>query len=150
MLYKLVWKAEHMPKIARMIAFVLAVVAGILLFVSGIKGPTGTYEFIMQQLPNFVHDQQILQIANTLALILITLSLAGGLTVIAGGVLILANRVGTGKLLIGLGVGGILPFLLMLIVTLITTQQVASVIAEYSTAGWTGLILAILARLIAK
>lgn len=134
----------------RSVAFILAVFAGVLLLASGIHGPTGTYQLIIDQLPHFIQNQLILQIANTLALILITISLAGGLAVIAGGILILMNRVGTGKLAIGLGAGVGIPWLIMLAVTLITTQQVAAVVAEYSTTGWAGIILAFVARTIAK
>ena len=139
-----------MPKIVRIVAFVLAVVAGVLLLISGIHGPTETYQLIIDNLPLFIQDQQILQIANMVALILITISLAGGLAVIAGGILILANRVGIGRLLIGLGAGIGIPWLIMLAITLITTGQVASVLAEYSTTGWVGLILALIAGAIAK
>ena len=139
-----------MPKIIRSVAFVLAVIAGALLLISGIHGPTETYQLIIDNLPQFIQDQQILQIANTLALVLITISLAGGLSVIAGGILILVNRVGTGRLLIALGAGIGIPWLIMLAITLITTQQVASVLAEYSSTGWIGLILAFIAGAIAK
>jgi hypothetical protein len=139
-----------MPKIIRAVAFVLAAVAGLLLLVSGIHGPTETYQLIIDNLPQFIQDQQILQIVNFVALILITISLAGGLAVIAGGILILANRVGTGRLLIGLGAGIGIPWLIMLAITLITTGQVASVLAEYGSTGWVGIILAFIARAIAK
>jgi hypothetical protein len=139
-----------MPKIIRAVAFVLAAVAGVLLLVSGIHGPTETYQLIIDNLPQFIQDQQILQIVNFVALILITISLAGGLAVIAGGILILANRVGTGRLLIGLGAGIGIPWLIMLAITLITTGEVASVLAEYSSTGWVGIILAFIARSIAK
>jgi len=139
-----------MPKIVRIVAFVLAVVAGVLLLISGIHGPTETYQLIIDNLPLFIQDQQILQIANMVALILITISLAGGLAVIAGGILILANRVGIGRLLIGLGAGIGIPWLIMLAMTLITTGQVASLLAEYSSTGWVGLILAFIAGAIAK
>lgn len=139
-----------MPKIVRIVAFVLAVVAGVLLLISGIHGPTETYQLIIDNLPLFIQDQQILQIANMVALILITISLAGGLAVIAGGILILANRVGIGRLLIGLGAGIGIPWLIMLAITLITTGQVASLLAEYSSTGWVGLILAFIAGAIAK
>jgi hypothetical protein len=105
---------------------------------------------VIDQLPKLTQDQQILQIANTAAAILIAISLAGGLAVIAGGILILMNRVGTGKFVIGLGAGSAIPWLIMLAVTLITTQQVAAVVAEYSTIGWAGIILALAARTIAK
>ncbi len=139
-----------MPNSARSVTFVVAVIAGVFLLASGIRGPTRTYQLIIDQLPQFIQNQQILQIANTLALILITISLAGGLAVIAGGILILLNRVGTGKWVIGLGAGVGIPWLIMLVVTLITTQQVAAIVAEYSTIGWAGIILAFLARTIAK
>jgi hypothetical protein len=139
-----------MPNVIRSVAFILAVIAGALLLASGIHGPTGTYQLIIDQLPHFIQNQQILQIANTVALILITVSLAGGLAVIAGGILVLLNRVSTGKWVIGLGAGGGILWLIMLVITLITTHQVAAVIAEYSTLGWTGIILAFVARAIAK
>ena len=139
-----------MPKIVRIVAFVLAVVAGVLLLISGIHGPTETYQLIIDNLPLFIQDQHILQIANMVALILITISLAGGLAVIAGGILILANRVGIGRWLIGLGAGIGIPWLIMLAITLITTGQVAALLAEYSSTGWVGLILAFIAGAIAK
>ena len=139
-----------MPTFVRSVAFVIAVMAGVLLLTSGIHGPTESYQLIIDQLPNFIQDQQILQIANTLALILIALSLAGGLTVITGGVLILLNHVGTGKFLISLGAGVGILWLIMMMFTLITTQQMPALVAEYSTTGWVGLVLAFLARLTAK
>lgn len=139
-----------MPKSIRLVTFAVAIIAGIFLLISGIHGPTETYKVIIDLLPQFVQNPQILQIANTVATILITISLAGGLAVIAGGVLILMSRVGTGKFVISLGIGVGLPWLIMLAITLITTQQVAAVIAEYSTLGWAGIILAIAARTIAK
>jgi len=139
-----------MPKSIRVITFVVALIAGVFLLVSGIHGPTETYETIINLLPKFIENQQILQIANAVATILISISLAGGLAVIGGGILILMGRVGTGKFIISLGLGVGLPWLLMLAITFIITQQAASVIAEYSTIGWAGIILAIVARTIAK
>ena len=87
-----------MPNNRRLATFIVAVLAGILLLASGTHGPIGTYQAIKDLLPQFTHNQQILQIANTVILVLITVSLAGGLAVMAGGILILTNRVGTGKL----------------------------------------------------
>jgi hypothetical protein len=139
-----------MPKNMRVIAFVVALIAGVFLLVSGIHGPTESYETIIDLLPKFIENQQILQIANVVAAILISISLAGGFAVIGGGVLILMGRVGTGKFIISLGIGVGLPWLLMLAITFIVTQQAASVIAEYGTIGWAGIILAIVARTIAK
>jgi hypothetical protein len=139
-----------MPKSIRVITFVVALIAGVFLLVSGIHGPTEAYETMIDLLPKFIENQQILQIANAVVTILVSISLAGGLAVIGGGLLILMGRVGTGKFTISLGLGVGLPWLLMLAITFIVTQQAASVIAEYSTIGWAGIILAIVARTIAK
>jgi len=129
---------------------VLAAVAGALLLISGIRGPTGTYELVREQLPIFIQNQQLLQVADAIALILIVISLAGGLSVLAGAFLIYKNHVGTGKLLIGLGAGVGIPWLIMLAISLVTTGQVAAVIAQHSSIGWIGVILAFVARSIAK
>jgi hypothetical protein len=134
----------------RWVAVALAAVAGVLLLISGIRGPVGTYQLVREQLPTFIQNQQVLQIVNTVAVILIAISLAGGLSVLAGAFLIYRNHVGTGKLLIGLGAGVGIPWLIMLAITLITTQQVAAVIAQHSSIGWIGVILAFAARTIAK
>ena len=139
-----------MPESIRVIAFIVATIAGVFLLISGIHGPTETYEMIIDLLPQFIENPQILQIVNVVATILIGISLAGGLAVIGGGVLILMGRVGTGKFIISLGLGVGLLWLLMLAITFVTTQQAAAVIAEYSTIGWAGIILAIVARIIAK
>jgi len=134
----------------RWVAVVFSVVAAVLLLVSGIRGPVGTYELVREQLPLFIQNQQGLQVADTVAVVLIAISLAGGLSVLAGGFLIYRNHVGTGKLLIGLGAGVGIPWLIMLVITLITTQQVAAVIAQHSSLGWIGVILAFVTRTIAK
>ena len=134
----------------RWVAVVFSVVAAVLLLVSGIRGPVGTYEFVREQLPVFIQNPQILQVADTVALVLIAISLAGGLSVLAGGFLIYRNHIGTGKLLIGLGAGVGIPWLIMLAITLITTQQLATVIAQHSSIGWIGVILAFVAKTIAK
>ena len=134
----------------RWVAVVFSVVAAVLLLVSGIRGPVGTYEFVREQLPLFIQNQQVLQVADTVALVLIAISLAGGLSVLAGGFLIYRNHISTGKLLIGLGAGVGIPWLIMLAITLITTQQLATVIAQHSSIGWIGVILAFGAKTIAK
>jgi len=139
-----------MPNIRRSIACALAIVAGVFLVLSGVHGPTETYQLVIDQLPNFISDQQVLQVVDTLMLVLIAISLAGGFAVIGGGILILLNRVGTGKLVISLGLGVGLLWLIVLVAALITTQQVAGVIAEYSSIGWAGIILALAARIVAK
>ncbi len=134
----------------RKITFAIAFVAGILLLVTGTHGPIGTYELIREQLPNYISNPQIVQIVDILTLILIAISLAGGLVVIAGGISVFLNHISIGKVLISLGTGIGIPWLILLLVTLFTTHQVSAIIAQYSVLGWTGIILAIAARIIAK
>jgi len=139
-----------MPSSRQWTAIALAAIAGILLLLSGIRGPTGTYQRLQQELPKVTQNQQVLQIVNTVAAILIAISLAGGVSVLAGALLIYKNHVRTAKLLIGLGAGVGIPWLIMLAISLITTGQVAAVVAQHSSLGWIGVILAFAARTIAK
>ena len=139
-----------MPSSRQWIAIALAAIAGILLLISGIRGPIGTYQLLQQELPKITQNQQILQIANIIAAIFIAISLAGGVSVLAGAFLIYKNHVRTAKLLIGLGAGVGIPWLIMLAISLITTGQVAAVVAQHSSLGWIGVILAFAARTIVK
>ena len=108
------------------------------------------YQLLLQELPKIIQNQQVLQIANTIAAILIAMSLAGGLSVLAGAIIIYKNHVSTAKLLISLGAGVGIPWLIMLAVSLITTGEVAAVIAQHSSLCWIGVILALAVRIIAK
>jgi hypothetical protein len=139
-----------MPNSRQWTAIVFAAIAGILLLVSGIRGPTGTYQLLQQELPKVTQNQQVLQIANIIATIFIAIALAGGVSVLAGAILIYKNHVRTAKFLIGLGAGVGIPWLIMLAISLITTGQLATVIAQHSSIGWIGVILAFAARTIAK
>lgn len=139
-----------MPSSRQWTAIVFAATAGILLLVSGIRGPTGTYQLLQQELPKVTQNQQVLQIANIIAAIFIAIALAGGVSVLAGAILIYKNHVRTAKFLIGLGAGVGIPWLIMLAISLITTGQLATVIAQHSSIGWIGVILAFAARTIAK
>jgi hypothetical protein len=82
--------------------------------------------------------------------ILIAISLAGGLSVLAVAFLIYKKHVSTGKFFIGLGAGVGIPWLILLAISLITAGQVAAVVAQHSSIGWVGVILAFAARIIAK
>ena len=75
----------------RWIVVAIAAVAGVLLLISGVRGPTGTYELVREQLPMFIQNQQVLQVVNVVALILIAVSWAGGLSVLVGCLLIFKN-----------------------------------------------------------
>jgi hypothetical protein len=133
-----------------LLAFALSVLSGVLLIVSGTRGPIGIFLVILEQLPLFIKDALIQTIAAVVALFLIILSSLGGFTVILGGYLVYKNHVGTGKLLIGLGAGVGIPWLLFMLFTVAMTQQVTAVTAQHNILGWVGIILAFIARNIAR
>lgn len=132
------------------VAVGLAIVAGLLLIVSGTRGPAGLLEVVLQRLSEFTNNQTILQIASAAALILIVLSSVGGFLVIVGGCMIFVNHIRTGKLAIGLGAGVGIPWLIFIIVTLIVTQELQPIIAQHSVVGWVGIGMSFAARILAK
>jgi hypothetical protein len=103
----------------------------------------------MQQLPSFTDNTLILSLASVAILVLITLSWVGGIIVIFGGYLVFRNHVGTGKLMISLGGGIGLPWLIFVLFTLFTTSSITEVLTQHSVVGWTGILLAFLARTLA-
>jgi len=133
-----------------LLACVLSLLAGVLLIVSGTQGPIGIFLLILEQLPLFIKDALIQTIVAAIALFLTILSSLGGFTVILGGYLLYKNHVGTGKLLIGLGAGVGIPWLLFMLFTVAITQQITAVTAQHSILGWVGIILAFIARSIAR
>jgi len=136
--------------VRNLIAVILAILAGILLIVSGTRGPVGIFEIVLQKLSQFTNDATILLIASTIALILIVLSSVGGFIVIIGGYLIFMNHIKTGKLAISMGAGIGIPWLIFIIATIIITGEPQVIITQHSILGWTGIILALIARIIAK
>jgi hypothetical protein len=132
------------------LGFVLSIIGGTLLIVSGTRGPIGIFMIILQKLPLFIKDALVLAITTAAALILVVISSLGGFTVILGGYLIYKKHVGTGKLLIGLGAGVGIPWLLYILFTIMATQEVTAIIAQHSIVGWTGIIISFIARIIAR
>jgi hypothetical protein len=134
----------------RIAAFVIATLAGILLLLTGLQGPVFLYQAIENLLPKLTQNQQILQIANVIAAVFISIALAGGLAVIAGGIIVLFNHVTVGKFVIAVGTGVGIVWLILLMVTLLTTLQISTIFERYTPFGWAGLILAFIARIVAK
>jgi hypothetical protein len=130
--------------------FGLSILGGILLLISGTSGQIGISLVILEQLPLFIKDTLIQTMATIVALFLIILSSLGGFTVILGGYLVYKRHVGTGKLLIGLGAGVGIPWLLFILFTVAMTQQVTAITAQHSILGWSGIIFSFIARSIAK
>jgi hypothetical protein len=139
-----------LPQNRNRIAAALAVVAGVLLIVSGTRGPIGTYEFVLEQLPLFINSELLLSIARTAVLILVSISLLGGFAVIIGGYLIFKGHKTTGKLVIGLGAGVGIPWLIFILLALVTAPDASLVLAQHSSIGWVGIIVAFAVRFIAS
>ena len=122
----------------------IATVAGILLLIAGISGLT-TWETIKDFVTKHVMDNTITQIIFA---ILIFIASLGGIAVIAGGLLIGKNKTVTGKLLINLGAGLGLIGLIFSIIVAYTDRNLT--LGSFFSIGTIGLILSIVARIIAK
>lgn len=131
-------------------AFLFSIPAGLLLLFKGIQGPTEIYSLIFGYITNLLSVGAIRSMLVVGLLVLVVLSSLGGLTVMVGGFLIWKNHVSIGKLLIGVGAGISVFLFLFLLINVVTSGDISSVIAQYSVLGWIGIILAFLARLIAK
>jgi len=131
-------------------AFLISVPAGLLLLIKGIQGPTTFYFLILNYLTDLLTVGVVKSILVFGLLLLIVLSSLGGLTVIIGGFLIWKDHVSTGKFLIGIGAGMSIFLILFVLITLATSGDLSSVIAQYGILGWLGILLAFLARSIAK
>jgi len=122
----------------------IALIAGILLIIGGISG-LATWETIKDFVTTHIADNSIIQIVFA---ILIFIASLGGLSVIAGGLLIGKNKIGLGKFIIALGAGlGLIGLIFSLIVTYIEGNFT---IGSFFSIGVIGLILSIVARKLAK
>jgi hypothetical protein len=125
-------------------AMIIAIVAGILLFVAGMSGVT-TWETIKTFVATHIIDNIAVQIVFA---ILIFIASLGGISVIIGGLLIGKNKVGVGKFIISLGAGTGLIGLIVSIV--LAVMENSLIIGRYVSVGGIGLILSIIARAVAK
>jgi hypothetical protein len=125
-------------------AMVIAIVAGILLIISGVSG-MATWGTIKDYVTMHVTDNEVVQIVFA---ILIFIASLGGISVIIGGLLVGKNRIGLGKLFITLGAGlGIIGLIFSIIVAY-TEDSLA--LGSFFSIGMLGLILSIVARIFAK
>ena len=125
-------------------AMYVAIVAGILLLISGISG-LATWETVKEFVTDNLTDNAVIQIVFA---ILIFIASLGGLAVIIGGILIGKENLSTGRFLIMLGAG-------MGIIGLIVSIYIAYVkgsltIGSFFSIGFMGLLLSIIARSMAK
>jgi len=125
------------------VAMVLAIFAGIMLMFSGANG-IGLWETIKVFVITYIIDHLAVQIFFAALIFIASL---GGLSVIAGGLLIGKSRLTTGKLLIALGTGmGIIGLAVSIV---IDYESGDFSINRYYSIGSLGVILSIAARMIA-
>ncbi|UCB58567.1 MAG: hypothetical protein JSV67_08190 [Thermoplasmatales archaeon] len=125
-------------------AMKIAIFAGILLLISGING-IAAWETIKNFVISTIADHFIIQVIFAILLFIASL---GGISVIAGGLLIGKGKVGTGKFLISLGTG--LGLIGLIIAIYIGYTEGNLTIGSFFSIGVIGLILSIVARLLAK
>jgi hypothetical protein len=122
----------------------IAIIAGFLLLISGISG-IATWETIQNFVTTYILDNYFVEILFS---ILIFIASLGGISVMVGGLLIGKNKIGTGKFFIMLGAGlGLIGLLFSIIVTLF---EGSLTLGGFFSIGGLGLILSIIARLMAK
>lgn len=125
-------------------SMVIAIIAGVLLLISGLSG-AAAWETIKTFVSNNVTDNSAIQIVFA---VLIFIASLGGIVVILGGLLIWKNKVGFGKLLIALGAGiGLIGLIVSIIVAVAESDLT---IGGFLTMGGIGIILSIVARGMAK
>lgn len=125
-------------------AMVIAFLAGVLLLIAGVSG-VATWETIKEFITTHIMDNGVIQIVFV---VLIFIASLGGIAVIAGGLLLGKNKIGTGKLFIALGAGLGLIGLIVSIVVAFMEKNLA--ISSFFSIGAIGLILSIVARIMVK
>lgn len=122
----------------------IAIVAGILLLISGVSG-FATWETIKEYVTMHVIDNEIIQIVFA---ILIFIASLGGISVIAGGIFIGKKKIMLGKILITLGAGlGLIGLIFSIIIAF---TQDSLTLGSFFSIGTIGLVLSIIARMIVK
>ncbi|MFX0068875.1 MAG: hypothetical protein ACFE7S_06435 [Candidatus Hodarchaeota archaeon] len=133
-------------------SLVLATIAGIILIVSRTTGSLGFYETIL----NYIAAQFGGEVAIVISYVLWALSIIaslGGFAVIIGGILIHRGRVTTGRFIISIGAGmGIIGLLVEIGSAALQgwTSLVGLIFAMTQSLSWIGIILSIVASLIAR
>jgi len=122
----------------------IAIIAGILLLIAGLSG-MAAWAAIKEFVINHVADNEIIQYAFV---VLIFIASLGGIAVIIGGLLIGKDKLRTGKFIIALGAGlGLIGLIFSVIVAYLGENLT---IGSFLSIGAIGLILSIIARMIAS
>jgi hypothetical protein len=122
----------------------IALIAGILLLISGVSG-LATWQTIEDFVITYIIEHIIVQIVFACLIFIASL---GGISVIIGGILIGKDKIRTGKLLISLGAGlGLIGLIFTIIVAFVESNLT---LGSFFSLGTIGLILSIIARIVAK
>jgi len=136
----------------RWLSFLLAMVAGGLLVVAGVTGSLGILGDAFKEISSLL--PQLAGLIHITLMLLTVIASLGGVTVIAGGFLVLKKKRMTGKLFISLGGSvGLVGFAINLFSGLgLSWAILSSIVAIFvagQSMGWIGLILSLIARIIA-
>jgi hypothetical protein len=134
------------------IAFIIAIIAGLFLIVSGVTGGTGIWGYILNLIVTLIGGEVAI-IASYVLLALAILANLGGITVILGGIMFYIGHITTGRFLSSIGAGmGIFGFIILYLLAFyggwaylitITAQLI-------NTIGGLGILLSIISSVIAK
>jgi hypothetical protein len=122
----------------------IAMIAGILLFISGTNG-AAAWETIKEFVNDHFADNIIIQY---IFVVLIFIASFGGISVIAGGLFIGKDKGGTGKFLIALGAG--IGFIGLIFSCYVAYKEGNLTIGSFCSVGALGIVLSIVARFIAR
>ncbi|MFX1563278.1 MAG: hypothetical protein ACFFDP_08215, partial [Promethearchaeota archaeon] len=87
------------------VGIIIALISGIILILGGVASGVGIYALIPWIASVLGFPPEIIAIINLAILVLDFIAGLGGIAVIIGALLVAKERIGTGKLLIGLGAG---------------------------------------------
>ena len=142
-----------MPPTARLaLASLSALVGGALLIAGGAKGGLGLYGFLLALLANYVPSPYDVLVSMIMAFLGFLASL-GGISVLAGGLLIYFGRLTSGKFLVRLGSGtGVLGYLILLLLKGLGGLEAfrAFLVSAASSMSWLGITFSVACLLLAK
>jgi hypothetical protein len=126
----------------------LAIIAGIIAIIAGVVGSVGFYATVFAIASDLAPASAV--VLGWVLTILDFLASLGGITVIIGGVLILAYKLGLGKFLIGLGIGmSLIGIIVSIVIAAIGGAAIAAIlglVAVIITLKGVAIVLAIIAR----
>ena len=126
----------------------LAIIAGIIAVITGIVGNVGFYAAVFAVAAELAPASAV--VLGWVLVILDFLASLGGITVIIGGVLILAYKLGLGKFLIGLGIGmSLIGIIITIVITAVGGAVIGAIlglVAVIITLKGIAIVLSIIAR----